>query len=68
MKHRDRVIMSLNHQEPDRCPMQISFTPEFASRRARACIFPQADIIILTAAAIRTSWRGLWERTCSSRP
>ena len=23
---------SLSHQQPDRCPMQISFTPEFASR------------------------------------
>jgi uroporphyrinogen decarboxylase len=32
MKHRDRVITALNHQEPDRCPMQISFTPEFAAR------------------------------------
>ena len=32
MKHRDRVLMVLNHEEPDRCPMQISFTPEFASR------------------------------------
>jgi uroporphyrinogen decarboxylase len=24
--------MALNHEEPDRCPMQVSFTPEFASR------------------------------------
>lgn len=32
MKHRDRVLMALNHEQPDRCPMQISFTPEFASR------------------------------------
>lgn len=32
MQHRDRVVMALNHEEPDRCPMQISFTPEFASR------------------------------------
>ncbi|MGD0325792.1 MAG: uroporphyrinogen decarboxylase family protein [Terriglobia bacterium] len=32
MKHRDRVLMALSHEEPDRCPMQISFTPEFASR------------------------------------
>ncbi len=24
--------MALSHEEPDRCPMQISFTPEFASR------------------------------------
>ena len=32
MKHRDRVAAALDHQEPDRCPMQISFTPEFAAR------------------------------------
>ena len=32
MKHRDRVSTALQHQEPDRCPMQISFTPEFAVR------------------------------------
>lgn len=32
MKHRERVRMALNHQEPDRCPMQVSFTPEFAAR------------------------------------
>lgn len=32
MKPRERVQMALNHEEPDRCPMQISFTPEFAAR------------------------------------
>lgn len=32
MKHRDRVLTALNHETPDRCPMQISFTPEFAAR------------------------------------
>lgn len=32
MKHRDRVALTLAHEEPDRCPMQISFTPEFANR------------------------------------
>ena len=32
MKPRDRVQKALNHEEPDRCPMQISFTPEFAQR------------------------------------
>jgi len=32
MKHRDRVFMALEHEEADRCPMQISFTPEFANR------------------------------------
>ncbi|MBN1965289.1 MAG: hypothetical protein JW910_11640, partial [Anaerolineae bacterium] len=32
MKHRERVQMALAHQQPDRCPMQVSFTPEFAAR------------------------------------
>ncbi|HET6444129.1 MAG TPA: uroporphyrinogen decarboxylase family protein [candidate division Zixibacteria bacterium] len=32
MKPRERVQTTLNHDEPDRCPMQISFTPEFAER------------------------------------
>lgn len=32
MKHRDRVKIALEHEEPDRCAMQISFTPEFAER------------------------------------
>ncbi len=32
MKHRERVIKTLNHEAPDRCPMQVSFTPEFAER------------------------------------
>jgi len=32
MKSRERVETALNHEIPDRCPMQISFTPEFADR------------------------------------
>ena len=36
MKHRDRVWMALHHEQPDRCPMQISFTPEFAARLKQA--------------------------------
>ena len=32
MRHRERVLLALQHESPDRCPMQISFTPEFASR------------------------------------
>ncbi len=32
MTHRERVLTALNHEEPDRCPMQISFTPEFSER------------------------------------
>ena len=35
MKPRDRVLTALNHELPDRCPMQISFTPEFATRLAK---------------------------------
>ena len=32
MKPRERVETALNHENPDRCPMQISFTPDFADR------------------------------------
>ncbi|MGE5139355.1 MAG: uroporphyrinogen decarboxylase family protein [Rudaea sp.] len=32
MKHRERVRMALEHKTPDRCPLQVSFTPEFAER------------------------------------
>ena len=32
MRPRDRVLTALNHELPDRCPMQVSFTPEFAAR------------------------------------
>jgi len=35
MKHRDRVLTALSHEAPDRCPMQVSFTPEFAARLSR---------------------------------
>jgi uroporphyrinogen decarboxylase len=42
MKHRDRVQIALDREAPDRCPMQISFTPEFADRlRAEMGIEPQ---------------------------
>lgn len=32
MNSRERVLTSLSHQEPDRVPIQASFTPEFARR------------------------------------
>jgi uroporphyrinogen decarboxylase len=32
MKPRERVATALRMEEPERCPMQISFTPEFAAR------------------------------------
>jgi uroporphyrinogen decarboxylase len=32
LKPRARVEIALNHERPDRCPMQVSFTPEFAER------------------------------------
>ncbi|NWG12401.1 MAG: hypothetical protein HXY20_02565 [Acidobacteria bacterium] len=40
MKHRERVEAALNHERPDRCPMQISFTPEFAERLRAAMAMP----------------------------
>ena len=44
MKHRDRVLMALNHAEPDRCPMQISFTPEFVSRLKESLGLTDTDL------------------------
>ena len=44
MKHRDRVLMALSHEKPDRCPMQISFTPEFASRLKNDLGLTDADL------------------------
>lgn len=32
MNHRERILTALGHEEPDRLPMQVSFTPEFATR------------------------------------
>jgi uroporphyrinogen decarboxylase len=42
MKPRERVEKSIDHEQPDRCPMQISFTPEFAER-LRLDLAIQAD-------------------------
>ncbi len=32
MKSRERVELALNQEMPDRCPLQVGFTPEFAAR------------------------------------
>ena len=32
VKPRNRVLTALSREQPDRCPMQVSFTPEFAHR------------------------------------
>src|SRR5665647_164176 len=32
LTHRERVLTSLNRKIPDRCPMQVCFTPEFNKR------------------------------------
>jgi len=44
MKHRDRVCMALEHEEADRCPMQISFTPEFANRLRAGLHFQDSSV------------------------
>jgi uroporphyrinogen decarboxylase len=38
MTHRERVQTALAHRQPDRVPLEMSFTPEFA-RRLRAHLF-----------------------------
>lgn len=42
MKPRDRVRAALAHQQADRCPMQVSCTPEFAARLRAALGLPGA--------------------------
>lgn len=32
MKPRDRILTARHHETPDRCPTQIGFAPEFATR------------------------------------
>lgn len=32
LNSRERVLTALHHERPDRCPLQVSFTPEFAER------------------------------------
>jgi uroporphyrinogen-III decarboxylase len=44
VRHRERVQMALHHEQPDRCPMQVSFTPEFAARLKRELRLPEADL------------------------
>ena len=39
MRHRDRVAAALAREEPDRSPMQISITPEFADRLRADLVF-----------------------------
>ena len=57
MNHRERVLMALNHEQPDRCPMQISFTPEFAGRlRQQLRSGWQDRATIRTAAETPTIW------------
>jgi uroporphyrinogen decarboxylase len=43
MKHRERVEIALNHEVADRCPMQITFTPEFATRLAKSLELSQEE-------------------------
>ena len=32
LSHRERVLTAINNELPDRCPMQICYTPEFNKR------------------------------------
>lgn len=43
LNHRERVLTALNHEIPDRCPMQICFTPEF-NRRLRESYIEKGHI------------------------
>ena len=59
VRHRERVLTALQHEIPDRCPMQISFTPEFADR-LRADLRPTG---LRSPAAVRPARRRQHQRT-----
>jgi uroporphyrinogen decarboxylase len=44
MNHKERVQTALHREKPDRCPMQISFTPEFAARLKHDLGLTDADM------------------------
>ncbi len=50
MKHRERVQIALHHERPDRCPLQVTFTPEFAARLRKELNVPAAKKDILGGA------------------
>lgn len=75
LTHRDRVLTSLNREIPDRCPMQICFTPEFNKRlrshfAAEGHVFNQEeegeinlDLEFLTDQDMLLSWVGWTDET-----
>ena len=44
MNSKERVLLALNHQEPDRVPMAASFTSEFAQRLQNYLDLPQIPV------------------------
>ena len=44
MNSKERVLLALNHQEPDRVPMAASFTSEFAQRLQNYLGLPQTPV------------------------
>jgi len=44
MNSKERVLLALNHQEPDRVPMVASFTSEFAQRLQNYLGLPQTPV------------------------
>jgi|GEM_PF-2353085 len=44
MTSKERVIVALSHEEPDRVPITASFTPEFASRLRQHLGLPPQDL------------------------
>ena len=73
--HRDRVIAALNHEIPDRCPVQVCFTPEFNKRLRswysdRGHVFHEeepgeinTELEILTGQDMLLSWVGWTDET-----
>jgi hypothetical protein len=65
MLPRERIQTALNHEQPDRCPMQISFTPEFADRLKADIQMAAISCTIPMAAETPTNWSDSWALICS---
>lgn len=65
MNSRERVLTCLEHREPDRCPIHLSITPEFAVRlddRLLEVVFGQ-DMLVASVGWANAYYQGFEEYT-----
>ena len=65
MTPRERTMTALNREKPDRCPMQVDITPEFAVRLGDRLgeVFLDQDLVMASAGWANNYYRDLDEYT-----